>query len=264
MIRHDELRCQGPFKHPILAGCYWAALLPWVAMRWWTDPQSRGLTLLGIGGILLIIFTSSSSTPIMGLAGFLMAAALYPARKNMRLMRWATVLVLVGLHLVMTMPVWHLITRVSVISGSTGYHRYRLIDQAIKRWPEWFLTGTESTAHWGYYLFDVTNQFVKEGVEGGIWTLSLFVWSIWLAFSYVGRLWRSQGNRRGSVIRAWGLGVALWSQCVMFMGVSITWSQQNLLTWLLLLATCSSLWQLHQQQGQRSRRRALAESVKAE
>ena len=245
LIREGKLRCQGPFKHPILAGCFWAALLPWIVIRWWTSPQTRPLTTFGVAATLLIIVASASSTPLMGIAAILMAACLYPLRRRMRVIRWATVASLVALHLVMTKPVWHLITRINVISGSTGYHRYRLIDQAINRWREWFLLGTKSTAHWGYFLFDVTNQFIKEAVEGGIWTLGLFVWSIWLAFSYVGAMWPAQRKRRAGVIRAWGLGIALWCQCVMFIGVSVSWAQQNLLTWLLLLAACSSLWQQH-------------------
>ena len=52
--------------------------------------------------------------------------------------------------------------------GSTGWHWFYLIDQAIRRVGEWWLIGTRSTGHWGMGLQDVTNQYILEGVWGGM------------------------------------------------------------------------------------------------
>ncbi len=254
--RDEQMRCQGPFAHPILAGCFWVALMPLLAIRLWTKPAARISTLLGLACCLFVVIQSSSSTPLMGLGGALMAAAFFPLRRRMRLIRRSALLILVVLHFSMTMPVWHLITRVSVVSGSTGYHRYRLINAAVNRWQEWFLLGTKSTAHWGYYLFDVTNQYVKEAVEGGMLALVLFVWYLSLAFGYTGRLRQFAGRDRRGSIRAWGLGACLFGQCVMFIGVSVTHAQQNLLVWLIPVAASAAILQSTQDAHARNRARS--------
>ena len=41
IVRDDRLRCQGAFSSPILAGCFWASLLPLFAARWWAGRQAR-------------------------------------------------------------------------------------------------------------------------------------------------------------------------------------------------------------------------------
>ena len=45
-----------------------------------------------------------------------------------------------------------------------------LIDAAVHYFPQWAVMGTKSTSNWGYYLFDVTNQYILYGVEGGFLT----------------------------------------------------------------------------------------------
>ena len=64
----------------------------------------------------------------------------------------------VVIHFIREKPVWHLILRLSVITGGTGYHRYQLIDAFINNFSEWALAGTDGTAHWGWGLQDTTNQ----------------------------------------------------------------------------------------------------------
>ncbi len=243
MIRDGKLRCVGPFKHPILAGTFWAGVLPWAMGRWWTQPQQRVRTFLGISGIVLVIFSTASSTPLIGLLVGLGSCAAFSLRNSMGAIRWGVVIALASLHLVMEKPVWHLISRVSVVSGSTGYHRYRLINAAVEHWRDWFLLGTDSTAGWGYYLFDVTNQFVKEAIDAGIIGLGLFVAYIWVAFSYLGRLWRADRRRRGGAYRYWTLGCAIFAQCVMFLGISVNHAPQNLFIWLVPIGASAGLYQ---------------------
>ena len=52
-------------------------------------------------------------------------------------MRWAFFGTLLLLHLAMNNPVWHLLARVNVVGGSTGWHRYHLIDKAIEHLEWW-------------------------------------------------------------------------------------------------------------------------------
>ena len=126
---------------------------------------------------------------------------------------------LVGLHIVMKAPVWHLISRVNIVEGSTGWHRYHLIDQAINRFSEWALLGTRDTGHWGFMLVDITNQYVLEGVQGGVLTLILFIILLFMAVKTVG----SYSLRMMPITEqwfAWGFCVSILGHCISFLGVS--------------------------------------------
>ena len=131
-IRDGRLRCQGSFDHPIIAGVFWAAFLPLVAARWWVPSANRAATIAGVLSILFIVVASASSTPLLSVAAALAAAFLFPIRFHLRYVRWATVASLVALHIVMKAPVWHLISRIDLVGGSTGYQRYKLIDSAVE------------------------------------------------------------------------------------------------------------------------------------
>lgn len=137
--------------------------------------------------------------------------------------------------MVMEAPVWHLIARVTVVGGSTGNHRYKLIDAFINRWAEWFILGTNSTAHWGWFMFDVTNQFVKEGVQGGILGLLLFLLVLRRAFASIGQRANSSIDKKHAMLM-WAIGTGIATHCVMFIGISITHSNTNMLIFLWLLA----------------------------
>jgi hypothetical protein len=233
-IREGRLRCQGPFAHPILAGTFWVAFLPLIIARLGIGKKSR-VQIVGAASVIGIVVLCSSSTPLLGVIASAGFGLLWFARKRTSLLRWSTVTMLVGLHLVMNAPVWHLIARIGVVGGSTGYHRYHLIDAFINRWTEWFFLGTNSTAHWGWFLFDVTNQFVKEGVRGGILGLLTFILVLSRAFRGVGLRVRLASNK-GLSILMWSIGTAIAVHCVMFIGISISHSNTNMLAFLWLLA----------------------------
>ena len=239
--------------HPILAGCFWASLLPLVLSPWRAAP-GRGFVCIPAGlGILGIVLFSASSTPIAAVAAVFVGYAMWVARKQLRSLRWLLVATLLALHMVMQAPVWHLISRINAVGGSTGYHRYRLIDNAIRRFDEWALIGVKGTAHWGHYMFDVTNQYVKEGVRGGILSLTLFVLMIGWSFAYAGRVRKDAGADKTTRVIAWGLGVCLFAQSAMFFSVSITHAQQNMLAFFLVIASLASLEQARLFSPSRSR-----------
>ncbi len=242
-IRDGAVRCMGSFKHPILAGTFWVGALPWLIARYIGSPRRRMTSALGVVACLITVITTTSSTPYLGVVAVIGGFCFYPLRHHMILILRMAVAATVGLHLVMNKPVWHLVSRVSITSGSTGYHRYRLIDAAITHWRDWILMGTVSTAGWGFYLFDVTNQFVKEAVDGGILGFTAFLGYVATAFSILGYLWRRMSKRRSAVWMIWGLGVAIFSQCVMFIGISINHGAQNLLIWLLPIGVSGGLYQ---------------------
>jgi hypothetical protein len=164
---------------------------------------------------------------------------LFRYRQHMRLVRWGLLGLVVVLHLVMDKPVWHLFGRINLVSGSTGYHRYLLLDAAIHHFGEWWLVGTRSTENWGTGLFDVTNQYLLEGVRGGVWALVLFFVLIGYAFARVGQLVRANRNHRYHAMASWALGVTLVTHCANFMAIS--YFGQIIMIWYLLLAVIGSL-----------------------
>lgn len=240
-VRDGRLRCQGAFGHPIIAGVFWATILPLLAAAWVSAPRKRLLLAAGAGAILFIVFATSSSTPVASVLLTGVGLAMFKLRRWLSHIRWATLAALVVAHFVLEGPVWSLLAKVRFFGGSTGWHRYNLIDQAIKHIGEWWLLGTETTAHWGNFgqLLDITNQYVFEGVNGGIWTLLLFVGLIVVAFRTVGGQMRATEGRPRAQWLGWCLGVMVFVHAVNF--IALTYFAQMIFHWLLTLAVIGSI-----------------------
>jgi hypothetical protein len=119
----------------------------------------------------------------------------------------------------MKAPVWHLMARVNIFGGSTGFHRYFLFNNFVNHVSEWFVLGTKSTAHWGHAQTDLTNQFVLEGVRGGMITLMLFIMLIYNAVKISGKYSLNSVIPQTQWI-SWGICVAILGHFVTFWGVS--------------------------------------------
>lgn len=238
VIRQGKLRAQGAFAHSILAGCFWVTQLPLFLALIWQDTK-KWLIVAGTIATVVVVYACASSTPAAGVGAVLLGGCFYICRLQMGTVRGGVLATLVGLHLVMKAPVWHLVSRIDIVGGSTGWHRYNLIDQTIHRFGEWWLFGTISTAHWGWHLFDTANMYVNEAVRGGFLTLILFVIILVLAFQGVGRLLSTLENDRENYIFAWALGVSLFTHCMVFIAVS--YFGQIIVVWYLLLASIASL-----------------------
>jgi hypothetical protein len=241
-LRGGTLRCQGPFGHPILAGTFGACLLPFFISLWWQGRKYRWLAMAGVVSSATITLTAGSSGPVMAFLAGSFAMALWWFRKYMRLFRWGALTGFCGLALVMKAPVWYLIQRVNIFSGSNGDHRALLIDEFVRHFWEWWLLGTKSTVQWAdENMWDITNQFVWEGVNGGLFTMLLFVLIIVLSFQAVGRVARAvqavSPRNRGLLV--WSLGAAMFAHCTSFL--SITYFDQNVVNWYLLLALSSTV-----------------------
>ena len=189
VVRDGKLRCQGPFRHPILAGTFGATLMPCFAGLW-TIKGARLFAIIGLISATIITITAASGGPVSAYAAGMLALALWPMRNSMRIIRWGVLFVLIFLHLIMKAPVWYLIARLSDIVGGTGWHRAELIDQAIKNIDEWWLVGSHYTAHWMPYVMpdnpdmaDITSHYIMEGLNGGILAMSLFIWLLICSFS---------------------------------------------------------------------------------
>jgi hypothetical protein len=139
----------------------------------------------------------------------------------------------------MKQPVWHLLSRVDLVGGSTGWHRYYLFDQFVNRIDEWGAVGVLGTGHWGPGMHDVTNQFVAEGVAGGLARFLVFVWIVWLGFAGVSRSLRLPEAGRFYQLASWALGITLFMHCMNF--IAVTYFEQIVVLWQMTLAAIGSL-----------------------
>ncbi len=242
-VRQGVIRCQGPFGHSILAGTFGAALIPIFIAMTRQRKGSRMLSWLALIAASIVAMTGGSSGPIMACAFGVLGFCFWPIRRHMRVVRWSIVGMLLCLQVVMKAPIWFLIARVSVFNGSTGYHRSFLIQQAIMNFNEWWLFGTKSTAHWGYEMIDLTNQYLRQGVEGGVLTMALFITIIVLAFRNVGVGVRHQSDRNVRLI-IWSMGCALVVHVFSF--ISVSYFDQNFVVWYMLLAVIATVGGLRQ------------------
>lgn len=238
VARDGKIRAQGPFAHPILAGTFGAILLPLFLGLWWRKNGSRALALVGAVSALTMAITTVSSTPLVTVIAGVGTLFLWPFRKMMRLIRWGIALGLIGLHLVMKAPVWALIARVDLVGGSSGDHRFQLVDKFIRHFGEWWLLGAKNNGQWGVEMSDTVNWFVASGVDGGLITLILFIAVIVYGFKKLGIARNAlEGNLKTDQL-LWVLGCVLFANVVTFFGVG--YFDQTMFAWLTLLAMISA------------------------
>jgi hypothetical protein len=252
-IREGKLRCQGAIAHPILAGCFFASLIPlWIGLFLNGRGGDRMLAFAGVGGALVVTFCCASSTPVVAAAQAIVAWALFPIRAWLRFIWGGAILAGLVLHFAMTKPIWFLIARIDAVGGSTGWHRSHLIDAAVRHLGEWWMFGTRSTGHWGWGLQDVTNQFILDGVNGGLGAVVILVTLMVLAFRAAGRLIRTDlaaGSPAASPTRAEAiLGFAMGATVLVQMGIflAVSYFGQTIMIWQLVLAIAAAMrdWSL--------------------
>jgi hypothetical protein len=251
--RDGRFRCQGPFRHPILAGTFAATLFPLLIGLWFQAGRTKWMAVMGIvaSGISTVLAASSGAllTCVTALIGF----GLWPLRFRMSWFRRGLVAVVLALALVMKAPVWYLIARVSDLFGGTGWHRSYLIDQAVKHFDEWWLVGSSHTAHWapgGQVLvadpnnMDITNHYVAQGLQGGVLRLGLFLAIIVSFFKIIGHCVRAGQGAPIETRLAWALGVSLAGHCTAF--ISISYFDQIEVFWFWLWAVIAAVGQAAQ------------------
>jgi hypothetical protein len=207
---------------------------------WLQRKQDRLIASVAIVSSLVITVTSASSGPFLALLAGVAAFAMWFWRDWLRAVRWGILLVLVFLHLVMKAPVWFVIARADVFGGSSGWHRAALIDATVKHFGDWWLVGIKDTGVWSRQLADVTNEYVWQGVQGGLLTLLLFILIIVFCFRGIGRAVRAMRKTqpRTDLLCIWSLGAALFSHVVNY--ISISYFDQNFVNWYLLLSMIST------------------------
>ncbi len=253
IIRDGRIRAQGAYSHPILAGSFWAAIVP-LFLGFCTSKGKQDLTMYaGALAGMAVIFLCASSTPVMSLAFGLGATVLFYQRASLTDFKLFLIAIVIGLMLFWNKPIWYLFTKIDIAGGSTGYFRYLLIDQFVKHARDWMLIGVRSTYYWGeglglasVGLADLPNQFVLEGVRGGGVGLALFLASIFTAFRYIGKILKISTSN-DERMHVWQLGVSLLVHMFSFLGVS--YFGQVKFAWWMTIAIAGCLYQRRISEG---------------
>ncbi len=246
-IRKGSLRCQGAFRHPILSGTFGATAVPLFVGLWVYSTGNRVIALCAFGVATLIFILSSSSGPLIAYLVSMVGLVCWMFKTRIRTIRWGIAILLLALHAVMKAPVWFLINRLGEVIGGGGYYRSALIDEFISHIDEWWLIGTDHTAHWlptalesNPKMADIVNHFVAQGVSGGLLCLILFIWLIVMCFKTTGKAILDEARFSSSErFMIWSLGCALLSHVASFFSVS--YFDQLSVFWYFLIGMIASL-----------------------
>ncbi len=226
-IRAGEVRTKASFSHAILFGSFAAALY---APLWEQFKNYRKKKYL-IPVFLSIFYTyvSSGSGPIVCLAaGIILVCSFNLRLYSATIAKWGVAIILF-VHFAREKPIWHLLyVRVHVKASSTGYHRYMLVETAIKELKNWWLLGYGDVGpdwHLNYWVWthakftDITNHYLIEGLRGGLFTMILFIFLCY--FTVKALIRRSIHVEDTSNQRLWwGIAVMMLVQCVGFLSVA--------------------------------------------
>lgn len=246
-IREGRLRCQGPFRHPILAGTFGATAMPLFVGLWFHSKHNRLLAKSAFAASTFIVIASSSSGPLLAYLTIIVGLICWSFKSHMRAIRWGIVVLLLALHAYMKAPVWFLISRLGDLVGGGGWYRSALIDAAIRHFDEWWLIGAGYTAHWmptGLSIdpnaADITNQFIAQGVNGGLLSMILFIWLIVKCFKAIGSAVHIE-TRFSSPERfmIWSLGCTVLGHVASFFSVS--YFDQIIIFWYMIIAMIAAL-----------------------
>jgi hypothetical protein len=233
LIRHGRVRAEAVFGNSITAGSFGATLLP---LFFWLlkSGRARVLGAVGLLSSFTMVFSSVAGTPYSTFGATLIALCAWPIRRSMRYVRWGFVVAVLILAMVMKAPVWFIIARVDLVGGAHAWDRANLIDQFVRHFSEWWLLGTSTNAAWGFSLWDACNQFVYEGISGGLVSLCLFIAILSRAFSMVGTARKSVEPDRRQEWFFWSLGLVLFAHLMSFWGID--YFDQTRIWWYCCLA----------------------------
>lgn len=243
-VRNGSIRAFGPFGNAILAGTVGSLLMPLILILW---SKQKKVALIGIFCCLTMIFSSGSSTPIGALLIALFALSLWRYRQYMKGIVISGITLLILMDLVKERPIWYLIALTDFTGSSTGYHRAKLIDQAILYFDEWWFFGTDYTRHWMPYGLasmpdhaDITNYYIHMGVIGGLPLVIIVLALIWKGFAAIKpplKRLRLLGNENEFGI--WCVGCLLFTHTLTCL--TISYYDQSYIFFFLLLAFISNL-----------------------
>lgn len=223
-IREGRLRCQGAFRHPILAGTFGATAIPLLVGLWrvqYRQPSYCARCYWGshIHRVCFLIKRASSCVSCLP--------------------RWISLLDGQDSH--QSHPMGHCDSAAGVARSNEGTsmvpyesfgrgrwrrgnYRSALIDASISHFDEWWLIGTEYTSHWmptgvmsNPKMADIVNHYIAQGVSGGLLCLILFVWLLVQCFKATGKAILDEDRFSSSErFMIWALGCTVLGHAVSF------------------------------------------------
>jgi len=258
IIRKGNLRAQGPFLHPILAGTVGAVCIPYFLGIW---NKYKMAAVAGLIAGACMVLASASSGPVMTLLAAGFAIGMWKFKHLTSMMRISGVLIYISLIFFMDQPPYYLISKIDISGGSTGWHRSFLIEQTIKHFDEWWLFGTDYTRHWmpkqgiawSPNHTDITNYYIGFGVIGGFLAMALVIAKMGVCFKWVGEIIRKNEEENleseNDNFLIWCLGCSLFAHAVT--GVSVAYFDQSRLFFWMAIAVIGSFYSMHQMESKK-------------
>ncbi len=226
-IRADEIRAGTTFSHPILFGSFAAAIFP---VLWSDFITNRGIIrIIALLSCVFCVYASSSSGPIIALAAAIFFIAFFKWKNHSALLARVMLISAIFIHFVREKPIWQFIfVRVSIKASSTGFHRYLLVDAAVKEFWNWWILGYGDigpqwhTKYWPWThatFTDMTNHYLLLGVRGGFFTMVLFIILCYKSIISLGSFSISQIDKDDQWLW-WGFTVMMIVHCVSFLAVA--------------------------------------------
>jgi hypothetical protein len=212
--RSGFFRAQGPHCHTIIFGLSFVVFLPlvWKTLcnSKWCRFRSMACAALAVGAL-----SSMSSGPLIGLIFVGAGLAIEPIKKYIKLLFILFIVMCIYLEFWTDRPhFYHVFASHLAFDEGTAYARTRLLDVAIERLPEYWLTGYGGNdPGWGPYVTgmdytDVCVHYIALAVMYGLVGLLAYLAVILTAGV---RLWRCHGQSNAPCYRdiVWGLLVSL-------------------------------------------------------
>lgn len=245
-VRDGATRCMGSFRYPVSLGTFAASFLA-LYIGQWHSKADRKYAWFGIGFCLWIVWATNSGGSLSAAAVALVGWMFWYARKDMRLVRWGIVGVLVALAFAMKAPVWYILTRGPF--GGDSWHRAYLIDVALRNIGKWWFAGMslQETANWFHHIInegaDITNHYLVFGLSAGVGAIVLLIVLLSRAFRLIGaafaKLRAAAAGESSTGFMLWGLGVMMTVHVINWLGVS--YFDQVYVVWFFQLAAVASI-----------------------
>lgn len=245
--RSGHFRATGAFRGAHCAGGFGASLIPLFACLYATKPQRRLLAAGAIIAATAITYSSNCSGPLMSYLSSWVGLAFWPAREQMRRVRWCLVIGLFVLSLVMNSPIWYVMAKISAITGGDGWSRSYLMDQCFKHFSDWWTMGTSDTSAWAATTMawggaDLCNAYVSAAAAGGLSALVSFILLLVFCFGNLGSARKAASldpSKNQEIF--WCMGCVLFSHVMVLFSVTY-WDQMSTIWWgtIAMIASISS------------------------
>jgi hypothetical protein len=95
-----------------------------------------------------------------------------------------------------------------------------LIDNCVRHFSDWWLLGSRYYDTWGYFMFDLCNQFVAVAVTGGLSTLVFFIMMYSRSFGAIGTARKLVDGDKKKEWLIWCVGCTLFAHVVASFGIN--------------------------------------------